>query len=115
MIGVCLDTCHISDGGYDIVHDLDGVLEEFDRVVGAERLQAVHINDSKKSVRCAQGPARGHRCGVPGNPELGGGEHVLCAIVTHPVLRDLPFILETPHDDLAGYAGEIAYLRGLAG
>lgn len=115
MIGVCLDTCHISDGGYDIVHDLDGVLEEFDRVVGAERLQAVHINDSKNPCGTHKDRHEVIGAGYLGNPELGGGEHVLCAIVTHPVLRDLPFILETPHDDLAGYAGEIAYLRGLAG
>ena len=115
VLGVCLDTCHISDGGYDIVHDLDGVMAEFDRVVGSDRLRAVHINDSKNPCGAHKDRHEVIGGGYLGNPELGGGEHVLRAIVTHPALRDLPFILETPHDDLAGYAGEIAYLRGLAG
>lgn len=115
MLGVCLDTCHISDGGYDIVHDLDGVMAEFDRVVGLERLRAVHINDSKNPRGARKDRHEVIGGGYLGNPELGGGEHVLHAIVTHPALRALPFILETPHDDLSGYAGEIAYLRGLAG
>ncbi len=114
MLGVCLDTCHISDGGYDIVHDLDGVMDEFDRVVGLERLQAVHINDSKNP--CGAHKDRHARIGEGylGSEELGGGEHVLRALVAHPSLRGLPFILETPQDDLSGYACEIAYLRGLA-
>lgn len=114
-LGVCLDTCHVHDGGYDIVHDLDGVLAEFDRVVGLERLRAVHLNDSKNP--CAAHKDRHARIGEGylGNEELGGGEAALAAIVNHPALCDLPFILETPQDDLSGYAREIAYLRGLAG
>lgn len=113
-LGVCLDTCHIWDGGYDIVGDLDGVLAEFDRVVGLERLQAVHINDSKNP--CGAHKDRHARIGEGylGAPALGGSEDALRALVTHPALRNLPFILETPQDDLSGYAAEIAYLRGLA-
>ncbi len=114
MLGVCLDTCHIHDGGYDIVHDLDGVLAEFDRVVGLERLKAVHLNDSKNP--CGAHKDRHARIGEGylGDEELGGGEAVLRALVTHPALHDLPFILETPQDDLSGYAHEITYLRSLA-
>ena len=114
MLGVCLDTCHIHDGGYDIVHDLDGVLAEFDRVVGLERLKAVHLNDSKNP--CGAHKDRHARIGEGylGDEELGGGEDVLRALVTHPVLYNLPFILETPQDDLSGYAHEITYLRSLA-
>ncbi len=114
MLGVCLDTCHIHDGGYDIVHDLDGVLAEFDRVVGLERLKAVHLNDSKNP--CGAHKDRHARIGEGylGDEELDGGEDVLRALVTHPALHDLPFILETPQDDLSGYAREIEYLRDLA-
>lgn len=114
MLGVCLDTCHIHDGGYDIVHDLDGVLAEFDRVVGLERLKTVHLNDSKNP--CSAHKDRHARIGEGylGDEELGGGEDVLRALVTHPALHDLPFILETPQDDLSGYAHEITYLRSLA-
>ena len=115
VLGVCLDTCHISDGGYDIVHDLDGVLAEFDRVVGLERLRAVHITDSKNPCGAHKDRHEVIGGGYLGSEELGGGERVLRAIVTHPALRDLPFILETPHSDLAGYAQEVSYLRGLAG
>ena len=114
MLGVCLDTCHVSDAGYDIVHDLDGVLAEFDRVVGLDRLKAVHINDSKNPCGSHKDRHEVIGGGYLGNPELGGGEHVLRAIVSHPALRELPFILETPHDDLSGYAAEIAYLRTLS-
>ena len=112
-LGVCLDTCHVSDGGYDIIHDLDGVLAEFDRVVGLERLCAVHINDSKNP--CGAHKDR-HACigaGCLGDEELGGGLAVFGAVVRHPALRDLPFILETPNE-LPGYAAEIKLLRGLA-
>ena len=112
-LGVCLDTCHVHDGGYDIVHDLDGVLEEFDRIVGLERLHAVHVNDSKNP--CGAHKDR-HACigeGYIGSAELGGGLDAFARIVNHPALRDLPFILETPHDDLSGYAKEIDLLRGL--
>lgn len=114
LLGVCLDTCHVHDAGYDIVHDLDGVLDEFDRVVGLERLHAVHLNDSKNP--CGARKDRHARIGEGylGSAELGGGLAVFERIVRHPALRDLPFILETPNE-LPGYAAEISLLRGLAG
>lgn len=112
-LGVCLDTCHVSDAGYDIIHDLDGVLREFDQVVGLERLCAVHVNDSKNP--CGAHKDRHARIGdgYLGCEELGGGLGVFAAVTRHPALRDLPFILETPNE-LAGYAAEIRLLRGLA-
>ncbi len=112
-LGVCFDTCHVSDGGYDIIRDLDGVLAEFDQVVGLERLCAVHINDSK-NPRGAHKDR--HACigaGYLGSEELGGGLAVFAAVVRHPALRNLPFILETPNE-LPGYAAEIKLLRSLA-
>lgn len=111
-LGVCLDTCHVNDAGYDIVHDLDGVLDEFDRVVGIERLHAVHINDSKSP--CGAHKDR-HECigkGYLGSEEFGGGMQVIQNIVSNNRLRALPFILETPNE-LAGYAAEITLLRSL--
>lgn len=102
-LGVCLDTCHVFDGGYDIVNDLDGVLEKFDRVIGLERLRAVHINDSKNGLGSHKDR----------HEVIGGGNIGLEAfrrIVTHPALRELPFYLETPNDP-EGYAREIALLR----
>lgn len=105
-VGVCLDTCHVWDGGYDIVDDLDGVLEEFDRVVGLPRLRAVHINDSKNP--CGAHKDRHEKIGQ-GFIGVGAFER----IVNHPALRELPFILETPNE-LPGYAEEIALLRSLA-
>lgn len=111
-LGVCLDTCHVNDAGYDIVHDLDGVLDEFDRVVGIERLRAVHINDSKNP--CGAHKDR-HECigkGYLGSGEFGGGMQVMQNIVSNGHLRSLPFILETPNE-LAGYAAEIRLLRSL--
>lgn len=111
-LGVCLDTCHVNDAGYDIVHDLDGVLDEFDRVVGIERLRAVHINDSKNP--CGAHKDR-HECigkGYLGSEEFGGGMQVMQNIVSNGRLRSLPFILETPNE-LAGYAAEIRLLRSL--
>lgn len=111
-LGVCLDTCHVNDAGYDIVHDLDGVLDEFDRVVGIERLRAVHINDSKNP--CGAHKDR-HECigkGYLGSEEFGGGMQVMQNIVSNGRLCELPFILETPNE-LAGYAAEIALLRSL--
>ena len=111
-LGVCLDTCHVSDAGYDIIHDLDGVLDEFDRVVGIDRLHAVHINDSKNS--CGAHKDR-HECigkGYLGSEEFGGGMQVMQNIVSNGHLRSLPFILETPNE-LAGYAAEIRLLRSL--
>lgn len=111
-LGVCLDTCHVNDAGYDIVHDLDGVLDEFDRVVGIERLRAVHINDSKNP--CGAHKDR-HECigkGYLGGEEFGGGMQVIQNIVSNGHLRSLPFILETPNE-LAGYAAETRLLRSL--
>ena len=111
-VGVCLDTCHVNDAGYDIVCDLDGVLDEFDRVVGIERLRAVHINDSKNP--CGAHKDR-HECigkGYLGSEEFGGGMQVMQNIVLNSRLRALPFILETPNE-LAGYAAEITLLRSL--
>ncbi len=102
-LGVCLDTCHVFDGGYDIVNDLDGVLETFDRVIGLSRLKAIHINDSKN-------PLGSHK---DRHEKIGEGHIGLDAfrrIINHPVLRDLPFFLETPNE-LEGYAAEIALLK----
>lgn len=106
-MGVCLDACHVHDGGYDIVNNLDGVLDEFDRVIGIERLRAVHLNDSKNP--CGAHKDRHERIG-----EGYIGLEAFERIVTHPQLRDLPFILETPNE-LPGYAAEIELLRKLAG
>ena len=102
----------MSDAGYDIIHDLDGVLDEFDRVVGIDRLHAVHINDSKNP--CGAHKDR-HECigkGYLGSEEFGGGMQVMQNIVSNGHLRSLPFILETPNE-LAGYAAEIRLLRSL--
>ena len=102
----------MNDAGYDIVRDLDGVLDEFDRVVGIERLRAVHINDSKNP--CGAHKDR-HECigkGYLGSEEFGGGMQVIQNIVSNGRLRALPFILETPNE-LAGYAAEIKLLRSL--
>ena len=104
-LGVCLDTCHVSDAGYDIAGDIDGVLTEFDRVIGLAKLKAVHINDSMNPLG-----ARKDRHARIGEGYL--GEAAFGRIVNHPALRELPFILETPND-LAGYAREIARLREL--
>ena len=112
-VGVCLDTCHVSDAGYDVIGDLDGVLAEFDRVVGLDRLRAVHVNDSKNPRGAAKDRHARIGEGYLGSEELGGGLGVFAAIVSHPALRDLPFILETPNE-LDGYAREIALLRGLS-
>ena len=104
-MGVCLDTCHVWDAGYNIAEDLDGVLEEFDRVVGLERLKAVHLNDSMN-------PLGAHKDRHAKIGEGCIGTAVLSAVTNHPLLRDLPFCLETPND-LSGYAEEIALLRDL--
>ena len=103
-VGVCLDTCHVWDAGYDIVGDLDGVLEEFDRVIGLDRLHAIHLNASMN----ARGSHKDRHARI-GEGEI--GFHALAAVTNHPKLRDLPFYLETPNPDLAGYAEEIAALR----
>ena len=105
QMGVCMDTCHISDAGYDIAGDIDGVLTEFDRVIGLERLKAVHINDSMNPLG-----AHKDRHARIGEGYL--GEEAFGRIINHPALRDLPFILETPND-LAGYAREIGRLKEL--
>lgn len=102
-IGVCMDTCHISDAGYDIVNDLDGVLDEFDRVVGLEKLHALHINDSLN-------PTGSHKDRHAKIGEGCIGFEAIAAFVNHPKLKGLPCILETPNE-LDGYAREIAMLR----
>lgn len=102
-IGVCMDSCHISDAGYDIIHDLDGVLEEFDRTVGLEKLCAMHINDSMNPMG-----AHKDRHAKIGEGHL--GLETIAKIIHHPQLSHLPFILETPNE-LDGYAREIAMLR----
>ena len=103
-LGVCLDTCHVYDAGYDIVGDLDGVLEEFDREIGLGRLRAIHINDSKN-------PMGSHKDRHERIGEGSIGLDAMTRIINHPALRHLPFYLETPNE-LPGYAQEIALLRG---
>ena len=105
QMGVCMDTCHISDAGYDIAGDIDGVLTEIDRVIGLGRLKAVHINDSMN-------PLGSHKDRHARIGEGYLGEAAFGRIINHPALRDLPFILETPND-LAGYAREIGRLKEL--
>ena len=105
QVGVCLDTCHIWDAGYDIVNDLDGVLAEFDRVVGIGRLCALHLNDSKNTQSSHKDR---HACIGEGNLGLATFEK----IINHPLLTGLPMILETPNE-LPGYQKEIAMLRSL--
>lgn len=104
-LGICLDTCHVHEGGYDIVHDLDGVLEKFDRIIGIERLKALHINDSKN-------PIAAHK---DRHEKIGEG-HIGIAvfeqIVNNEYLKNLPMFLETPNE-LDGYAKEIALLKSL--
>ncbi len=102
-MGVCLDTCHIFDGGYDIVNDLDGVLEQFNKVIGLERLHAIHLNDSLNILGSHKDR---HACIGAGNIGL----EAMTKIINHPALRNLPFYLETPNE-LPGYANEIALLR----
>ena len=102
-LGVCLDTCHVWDGGYDIVNNLDGVLEEFDRIIGLERLKAVHLNDSLN-------PLGAHKDRHAKIGEGYIGLDALINVINHPYLNELPFILETPND-LEGYAKEIEILR----
>ncbi len=102
-LGVCLDTCHVHDAGYDIVNNLDGVLEEFDRIIGLDKLYAIHLNDSKN-------PFESHK----DRHEIIGEGHIgydaIVRIINHPKLRDLPFFLETPND-LFGHGEEIKLLR----
>ncbi len=106
-VGVCLDTCHVFAAGYDIVHDLNGVLEQFDRHIGLDRLKALHVNDSLF-------PLGSHK---DRHAPIGKGcigLDALLALVNHPALTQLPMILETPQEDLSGYAREIGLLRGEA-
>lgn len=105
MVGVCLDTCHVFDGGYDIVNDLEGVLKEFDNVIGLNRLCALHLNDSKNSLGNHKDR---HACIGEGSL----GVEAFRAIINHPALADKPMILETPNE-LPGYAKEIAQLRDM--
>ena len=102
-VGVCLDTCHVYDGGYDIVNDLDGVLAEFDRVIGLGRLHALHLNDSRNPFASHKDR---HECLGKGSLGL----ETFRQIVNHPRLKDKPMILETPNE-LPGYAEEIRILR----
>lgn len=102
-IGVCLDTCHIWEGGYDIVSELDKVLKEFDDVVGIKRLKAVHLNDSLN-------PISAHKDRHAKIGEGCIGNEAIIQIINHPLLRELPFYLETPND-IDGYAREIAFLK----
>ncbi|WP_346894567.1 deoxyribonuclease IV [Clostridium sp. UBA7503] len=102
-MGVCLDTCHVYDAGYDIVNNLDGVLEEFDRLIGLERLKAIHLNDSKN-------PFESHKDRHEKIGEGFLGIEAIINIINHPKLCNLPFFLETPND-LEGYGKEIEILR----
>ena len=103
-IGVCLDTCHVHDAGYDIVHNLEGVLAEFDDIIGLQYLKAIHINDSKN-------PCGAHkdRHDVIGEGFI--GKETFKRLLTHPKLQGLPFVLETPQENLEGYGSEIKMLR----
>lgn len=104
-MGVCIDTCHVFDAGYDIVNNLDGVLEEFDKIIGLDRLKAIHINDTMN-------PYSSHK---DRHQKIGSGfigVEAFERIVNHPALKDKPFFLETPNE-LEGYKAEIAMLRGL--
>lgn len=105
LVGVCLDTCHVNDGGYDIVNNLDGVLKEFDEIIGIDKLKALHLNDSKNE----RGAAKDR------HEKIGDGTLGLATfekVVNHPILKTLPMILETPNE-IDGYQREIALLRGM--
>ncbi|MEL7656160.1 MAG: deoxyribonuclease IV, partial [Bacillota bacterium] len=104
-VGVCLDTCHVYDAGYDIVNDLDGVLEEFDRIIGLDKLHAIHLNDSKN-------PFTSHKDRHEKIGEGTIGMKAFSSIINHPKLSKLPFFLETPNE-LDGYAKEIRILKQL--
>lgn len=107
LLGVCLDTCHVADAGYDVVSDLGGVLEEFDRAIGLDRLRALHLNDSKN-------PLGSHK---DRHERIGQGTlglDMFAAVVREPRLAGLPMVLETPQPGLSGWAEEIELLRGLA-
>jgi deoxyribonuclease-4 len=103
-MGVCLDTCHVHAAGYDIVNDLDGVLTQFDKLIGLERLKSVHLNDNKMTFGSHK-----DRHEVLGKGSI--GLDALVRIINHPALKHLPFLLETPHEDLDGYAEEIRMMQ----
>lgn len=108
LMGVCLDTCHVHDGGYEIVEDLDGVLDKFDQIVGLDKLKALHLNDSKN-------PLGAHK---DRHEQIGKGFiglDTFRAVVTNPRVNTLPMILETPHSELSGWGEEIALLRSFLG
>lgn len=102
-LGVCLDTCHVWDGGYDIVNDLDGGFAEFDQIIGLDRLKAIHLNDSMNGL----GSHKDRHARI-GEGEI--GLEALVRVINHPATKGIPFILETPNDD-EGWAREIALLR----
>ncbi len=104
-LGVCLDTCHVFDGGYDVVNDLDGVINEFDKIIGLDRLKAIHLNDSMNYLGC-------HKDRHAKIGEGGIGIEAITKIINHTALRNLPFFLETPND-IDGYQREIALLKTL--
>lgn len=104
-LGVCLDTCHVYDAGYDIVNDLDGVLEKFDSIIGLDRLKAIHLNDSKN-------PFESHKDRHEKIGEGSIGIEAMTRIINHPKLKNLPFLLETPNN-IDGYKNEIELLKGL--
>ena len=108
LMGVCLDTCHVHDGGYEIVENLDAVLDTFDQIVGSEKLKALHLNDSKN-------PLGAHK---DRHEQIGKGFiglETFRAVVTNPRINKLPMILETPHSELSGWGEEIALLRSFLG
>ncbi len=105
-VGVCLDTCHVWEAGYDIVNDLDAVLAEFDKTIGLDRLKAIHLNDSINVMGAAKDR----------HAKIGAGQiglKALSKVINHPQLKHLPFFLETPHKDLTGYAQEITLLKSV--
>ena len=104
-MGVCLDTCHVYDAGYDIVNDLDGVLNKFDEIIGLDKLKAIHLNDSKN-------PFESHKDRHEKIGEGSIGTEAISRIINHPKLKGIPFFLETP-TELDGYAKEIELLKGL--
>ena len=105
-VGICLDTCHVHDGGYDIVNDLDGVLAEFHRIIGLQHLKALHINDSMN-------PRGAHKDRHAKIGEGHIGTEAMVRIISHPLLAGLPCILETPQESLEGYGAEIEMLKQL--
>ena len=104
-MGVCLDTCHVYDGGYDIIGDLDGVLQVFDDIIGLDRLKAIHLNDSKN-------PIGSHKDRHEKIGEGSIGTEAFERIINHEALRNLPFYLETPNEE-EGYIKEISMLKNL--